>query len=219
MDSDDALSRRTFLRAGTAGTVTATAAGTATAQEGTETVTPAGNDTTTGTDTGGGGGGGGEIRTVDMTDGLVFDPEEITVAAGDTVVWENVGSVGHSVTAYEAEIPEAADYWASGGFDNEDDARANYPQRGDVPGGESYQHTFETTGTHGYFCIPHEGVGMVGTVEVVEEISTPVPAGPAVPNSAKTLGIGAAFAMIATLVLAYFFLQFGGDNPGHEDEG
>jgi hypothetical protein len=59
---------------------------------------------------------------------------------------------------------------------------------------------------------------MLGAVEVVEEISTPEPAGPAIPNSAKTLGVGAAFAMIATLVLAYFFLQFGGDSPGHENE-
>jgi plastocyanin len=215
----DALSRRAFLRAGTVGAVTATATGTATAQEGTETATPtengtatgtpSGNATATGTATGtdtGGGRGGGTTRTVDMTDELIFDPDEITVEAGDTVVWENVGEIGHSVTAYEDEIPNGADFWAAGGFDREDAARSAYPERGNVAGGESYQHTFEVVGTHEYFCIPHESVGMLGAVEVVEEISTPEPAGPAIPNSAKTLGVGAAFAMIATLVLAYFFL-------------
>jgi len=201
------LSRRALLRVGTTGAATATAAGTATAQ--------ADTDTGTATDTGG---GGGTTRTVDMTDGLVFDPEEITVEAGDTVVWENVGSVGHSVTAYEDEIPEGADYWASGGFDTEQDAREGYPDRGDIPGGESYEHTFETVGTHAYFCIPHEGAGMVGAVEAVEELSTPEPAGPAVPDSAKTLGVGAAFAMVATLVLTYLFLHYGGDDPGHDTE-
>ena len=239
MENDDALSRRAFLRAGTVGAATATAAGTATAQEGTDngtaTATPGGNGTATGTASGtatgtasgtatgtssgggGGGGGGGATHTVDMTDSLVFDPADITIEAGDTVVWENVGTVGHSVTAYEENIPDGADYWASGGFDNEADARSGYPDRGDVPGGESYRYTFETVGTHDYFCIPHETVGMVGSVEVVEEIETPEPAAPALPNSAKTLGVGAAFAMVATLVLTYFFLQFGGDSPGSEE--
>jgi plastocyanin len=234
MENDDALSRRAFLRAGTVGAATATAAGTAAAQEGngTATGTPTGNGTATGTPTGngtatgtssgtdsssGGGGGGGATHTVDMTDGLVFDPKDITIEVGDTVVWENVGSVGHSVTAYEDKIPDGADYWASGGFDSEDAARGAYPEQGNIPGGESYQYTFETLGTHEYMCIPHEGVGMVGSVEVVEEISTPEPSGPAVPDSAKTLGVGAAFAMVATLLIAYFFLQFGGDSPGHED--
>ena len=225
MENGDALSRRALLRAGAVGAATATTAGTATAQEGTDngtaTATPTGtaNGTATGTttDTDTDGGAGGTTRTVDMTDGLVFDPEDITVEAGDTVVWENVGTVGHSVTAYEENIPDGADYWASGGFDNEADARSGYPDQGDVPGGESYRYTFETVGTHDYFCIPHETVGMVGSVEVVEEIETPEPAAPALPNSAKTLGVGAAFAMVATLVLTYFFLQFGGDSPGSEE--
>ncbi|WP_241997224.1 plastocyanin/azurin family copper-binding protein [Halorubrum sp. SD626R] len=31
---------------------------------------------------------------------------------------------------------------------------------------ENYEHTFEEPGTYEYFCIPHEGSGMVGTVRV-----------------------------------------------------
>ncbi|NHX35756.1 MULTISPECIES: plastocyanin/azurin family copper-binding protein [Halolamina] len=234
MDNDDALSRRSFLRAGTVGAATAATAGTAAAQEGTETATPTGtsNGTATGTSTGngtatgtstGGGGGGGETHTVDMTDDLVFDPDEITIAPGDTIVWENVGTVGHSVTAYEDEIPEEAEYFASGGFDAEQPARDAYPEQGDIPGGESYEHTFEVEGEYGYFCIPHEQVGMVGTVIVSADAGGDGggggAAGPAVPDSAKTLGVGAAFAMVATLLIAFFFLKYGGDNPGHETEG
>ena len=105
--------------------------------------------------------------TVDMTDSLLFRPETITVSVGDTVVWENVGTIGHSVTAYGEEIPDDASYFASGGFDSEEAARNAYPD-GDIPGGEAYEHTFEVPGTYEYFCIPHEMSGMIGTV-VVEE--------------------------------------------------
>ena len=119
---------------------------------------------------GDGGSGGGQTR-VELTDDLLFDPDEVTVSVGETVVWENVGSVGHSVTAYEDEIPDGAEYFASGGFDSESAARDAYsagdPESGVVPGGESYEHTFETAGTYAYFCIPHEGT-MTGTVEVEE---------------------------------------------------
>jgi plastocyanin len=121
---------------------------------------------------GGGGNGGGDGNTVDMTDGLVYEPETITVSVGDTVTWETVGSLGHSVTAYEDEIPEDAEYFASGGFDSEQAARDAYvpgdPDAGDVVEGETWEHTFEVAGTYEYFCIPHEQSGMVGTVEVEE---------------------------------------------------
>jgi len=125
-----------------------------------------------GGDGGGDGNGGGGGTTVEMTDELVFDPEDITVSVGDTVTWTTVGAVGHSVTAYEDGIPDGAEYWASGGFDSEQAARDAYvpgdTSAGDVPSEESWSHTFETAGTHEYFCIPHEGSDMVGTVEVQE---------------------------------------------------
>lgn len=118
----------------------------------------------------GGAGAGGDDgdNTVDMNDDLDFVPKTLSVSVGDTVTWENVGSVGHSVTAYEGEIPDDAAYFASGGFDGEDAARKGYPERGNVPGGEAYEHTFEVAGTYEYFCIPHEATDMVGTVEVTE---------------------------------------------------
>jgi plastocyanin len=189
-DDTRSVSRRGFLTAA-AGTAAATAAsGTAAAQEGT-------------------------THTVDMTDELVFDPEEITIAPGDTVVWENVGTVGHSVTAYEDEIPEEAEYFASGDFDGEQAARDGYPSQGDIPGGESYEHTFEVTGEYGYFCIPHEAVGMVGTVIVQEggasEGGGGGEAAPAVSDTAKSIAVAAASMLVAVLGLAFFFIKYGGD--------
>jgi len=138
---------------------------------GTETPTSGGGSN--GDETSGGDTGGGDewvqTETVDMTDELTFDPKRIEVPAGTTVTWPNAGSIGHTVTAYEDEIPDGAVYFASGGYDSEQAAKDAYSseQGGNVPEGERYEHTFETTGTYEYYCIPHELSGMVGSVKVV----------------------------------------------------
>jgi plastocyanin len=103
-------------------------------------------------------------RTVEMTDGLDFDPETVTIGVGDTVEWVTTGSVAHSATAYEDDLPDGAAYFASGGFGSEAAARQSYPE-GSVGRDETYSHTFETAGEFPYFCVPHES-GMVGTVIV-----------------------------------------------------
>jgi plastocyanin len=160
-------------------------------------------------------------HTVDMTDSLVFDPDQLTIAPGDTVVWENVGSVGHSVTAYADEIPEDAEYFASGGFDSEQAARNAYPE-GDIPGGESFEHTFEVEGEYGYFCIPHESAGMVASLTVGEGGGGGTPTGgggpsiPPVPGSARTLALATIFGLLSTLGLAYFFMRYGGNYADEE---
>ena len=107
--------------------------------------------------------------TVDMNDELAYAPKQVQVEAGTTVTFENVGSIGHTVTAYEDEIPDGATYFASGEFESEQAAKDGYSsgQEGNVPAGESWEHTFETTGTYEYYCIPHEMNGMVGSVKVV----------------------------------------------------
>lgn len=161
----------------------------------------------------------GQQHVVDMTDDLVFAPDEITIAPGDTVVWENVGNIGHSVTAYEDDIPEEAEFFASGGFDAESPARSGYPSQGDIAGGETYEHTFEVEGTHEYFCIPHETVGMLGTIEVqAGGAETAVPVTPAVSETARTLITVTAAGLVAVLSLTYFFLKYGGESPQPEQE-
>jgi plastocyanin len=107
----------------------------------------------------------GTDNRVEMTDDLVFEPSELTVGVGSEVVWETVGSVAHSVTAYEEELPDGATYFASGGFESESAAREAWPNEGNVESGETYSHTFETAGEFPYFCIPHES-SMQGTIVV-----------------------------------------------------
>lgn len=112
------------------------------------------------------GGGGGDMgNTIDMNDDLKFVPDTFEVAVGETVTWENVSSVEHSVTAYEDDIPEDAAYFASGDFDSESAGRNGYPD-GSIAGGETYEHTFETAGEYQYFYIPHEQAGMKTSIKV-----------------------------------------------------
>ncbi len=164
---------------------------------------------------------GGGQTTVDMTSGLAFDPSAITIPPGTTVVWENTGSVGHTVTAYEDDIPDDAEYFASGGYDTEQAARDAYfaDNGGNIPGGESYQHTFSVTGEYGYFCIPHES-SMVGTITVEEGASLPGsgdgggggaadPEHMGVPIQAHFVGIGTVLMVFVSLLFTFFVLKYG----------
>jgi plastocyanin len=104
--------------------------------------------------------GGAQGITVDMTDANVFQPNSLTVPKGATVTWNNTGSAVHTVTddpskainRSNAQLPEGVQPWDSG----------------NVNGRQSYSYTFTTAGTYKYFCIPHEVLGMVGTVTVTD---------------------------------------------------
>ncbi|WP_248908472.1 plastocyanin/azurin family copper-binding protein [Halocatena marina] len=103
-----------------------------------------------------------------------FKPEQYTTSVGETVVWGNTNSRPHSVTAYESAIPNDAQYFASGGFESEQNARKSWQNQkgrkgGKILTGQTYSHTFEIPGTYSYFCIPHEPAGMAGSVVVEEE--------------------------------------------------
>jgi plastocyanin len=95
---------------------------------------------------------------VEMNDQLAFEPKEIEVAAGQEVMWKNVGKVAHTVTADKSKaadpslvsIPAGTEAWDSG-F---------------VGQGESFSRSFQEAGTYLYICIPHEGARMVGSVVV-----------------------------------------------------
>ena len=184
-DGNEDLSRRAFLRTATGVAAASAAAGTAAAQE-------------EGGDGGGGGGGGTKTVTVGPGGSLVFDPETIEVTPGTTVefVWE---SDNHNIVVDSQ--PDGADWQGTEG-----DASVTYDT------GHTYTHTFETLGTYEYACEPHRTAGMLGSVECVETISTPVPSNvPQVPQSAKALGVATTVVMVATLGLSFFFLKYGGD--------
>ena len=73
-----------------------------------------------------------------------FDSPAVWVDPGTTVTWEWTGSGGsHNIVA-------ADDVFRSG----------------DPTGSGSYEHVFESEGTHTYYCDPHRGVGMRGAVVV-----------------------------------------------------
>jgi len=103
-----------------------------------------------------------------------FRPVRIAVEPGTTVRWLNTSKQGHSVTAYGEQIPDDADYFASGGFDTEQAARDNWGSSsgGTLYEGDEFTHTFDVLGEYPYFCIPHERAGMVGTVVVTENPET-----------------------------------------------
>jgi plastocyanin len=95
---------------------------------------------------------------VDMTDGLKFEPQQITVSVGDRVEWRNVGNIAHTVTTDPSKVadpdgvsvPDGVEPWDSGL----------------LGAGETVTRTFKRPGTYEYVCIPHEGARMVGTVIV-----------------------------------------------------
>ena len=116
-----------------------------------------------------GGSEGGGDYDVGMSS-TAFEPTRVEVAVDETVVWRNTNSRAHTVTAYEARLPEGADYFASGDYGSEQEARDAFVDSfgGAVPSQGAYEHTFAVPGQYDYFCIPHERAGMVGSV-VVEE--------------------------------------------------
>ncbi|ADJ15547.1 cupredoxin domain-containing protein [Halalkalicoccus jeotgali] len=97
-----------------------------------------------------------------------FLPDTYTVEVGDTVIWENTGSRAHTITAYDGGQPDGAAFFSTGAFEGENAARkAWYDDReGSIYTGDRFEHTFEVSGEHNYYCIPHERGGMVGRIVV-----------------------------------------------------
>src|SRR3712207_3715004 len=86
----------------------------------------------------------GQEVTVRMEDNF-FSPANITVEPGTTVTWVQSGNNPHTTTSYDG-------LWDSGMIEG--------------GSGGTFSFTFEESGTYDYFCIPHEDMGMVGSVTV-----------------------------------------------------
>jgi plastocyanin len=95
---------------------------------------------------------------VGMTNQMEYTTDTVRVQVGETVRWKNNSAVMHTVTADPEEaikdgsvmLPDGASPFNSGNMNPD----------------QTFEHTFEVAGTYRYFCIPHEAVGMVGTVVV-----------------------------------------------------
>lgn len=77
---------------------------------------------------------------------LVFEPSEISISAGDTITFVNGNLPPHNVIVEDH--PELS---------NKDLAFAP---------GESFDITFPDAGDYTFWCDPHKGAGMTGTIHV-----------------------------------------------------
>ena len=83
--------------------------------------------------------------TMGLGGGLVFEPAELSINAGETVRFVN-DLLNHNVIV--GDHPE---------FSHEDLAFGT---------GESFEITFNEAGDYDYWCEPHKGAGMVGIIHV-----------------------------------------------------
>ncbi|MEM6485599.1 MAG: plastocyanin/azurin family copper-binding protein [Pseudomonadota bacterium] len=77
---------------------------------------------------------------------MVFEPAFVKVAVGDTIVFNPVAPNQFHNSASQF-LPEGATSWSST-FDTE------------------FRLTVETEGVYIYSCVPHQGMGMVGVIQV-----------------------------------------------------
>ena len=106
--------------------------------------------------------------------GFTFSPDDLTIEAGDTVVFDNVSGF-HNVNGTTDAYPDNPEGFTSG-----------------VPAASpwTFSFTFDTVGTYGYHCDVHgaPGSGMFGTITVnaASAVEDDLPAGTAlsvpVPN-------------------------------------
>jgi len=96
--------------------------------------------------------------TVKMTDQNKFDPDTVTISTGGTVTWQNAGTTPHSATFDPSKVANKADVALPSGVEPFDS--------GLLQGSQTWSHTFTVAGTYKYTCIPHEALGMHGTIIV-----------------------------------------------------
>jgi len=85
---------------------------------------------------------------------LVFVPDEVTIKAGDSVTWLGNKGMPHNVVFDEENVPDGT---ALDKINHEDMVNEE---------GEKVTSKFDKPGTYAYYCEPHRGAGMNGTVIV-----------------------------------------------------
>lgn len=106
----------------------------------------------------------GQEVTVRMEDNF-FEPANITIEPGTTVTWVQSGNNPHTTTSYDG-------LWDSGMIEG--------------GSGGTFSFTFEEPGTYDYFCIPHESLGMIGSVTVTGSTATASPTATATGTATAT---------------------------------
>jgi plastocyanin len=101
--------------------------------------------------------GGGNTVMV-ANGGLSFSPSTLTVSVGSTVTWKWATS-NHTVTSGDGNTGTPDNKFCSPNDTNCATSPTSMT-------GAIYSHTFTTAGTYPYFCRPHAGAGMTGTIIV-----------------------------------------------------
>ena len=138
--------------------------------------------------------------------GLAFDPTQLWVDPGTTIIWEWTGSGGaHNVQAVEGGGPASLD-------------------SGDAVDEEGYTYEYETSeedaGITHYHCVPHTAVGMHGGIAVGGDIPTVETGGAntgwpediadvGMPIHAHWVGVSAGLGIVLTLVFTFYTLKYG----------
>ena len=98
---------------------------------------------------------------VEMTSYMTFSPRELTVVAGEIVVWKNAAEMPHTVNTDVANCrSDAARDWV------QVPAGATPFYSGELKPGDEFRVRFEVPGTYRYLCVYHENQMMRGTIEV-----------------------------------------------------
>lgn len=97
-----------------------------------------------------------EVKLGSDDGGLAFVPNSFSVAAGEKIEFKNNAGFPHNVVFDEDEIPSGVD---ASKISMSDEDLLNGP-------GETYSVTLTEKGTYKFYCSPHQGAGMVGTVTV-----------------------------------------------------
>jgi len=93
-------------------------------------------------------------HAVAVTD-YAFTPKELTITAGDTVIWTNTGAMGHNVNGTTVTFPNNPESFGNA-------VGLNW----------TYKFVFNTPGIYDYHCNPHASFGMTGSVIVNSSTGT-----------------------------------------------
>ena len=106
-----------------------------------------------------------EVKMEVNNQGDLYDPSPLTIKVGDTVKWINWSGGPHNVSFYPDSIPAGAADELNADMPNKM-APLNGPLISDSLG--VYQVTFANVppGTYKYYCIPHQAMGMKGTLVI-----------------------------------------------------
>lgn len=84
---------------------------------------------------------------------FAFDPAELEIAAGETVVWTNSDDIAHTVTSGRAKKQGVP-----GVSKNRDAAPDGVFDSGTMELNDTFDFTFQESGTFTYFCAIHAGM-------------------------------------------------------------